>query len=120
MTIYDDLQSVTSELLEEFQQGSISLIKLEPGTGPVDNPGPASETAYNLNATVSGVSFKHVANGFAVESDLMVTSAVRSDVTPSEKDFISIDGTLHKIVKDMSAPAAGTKVAWKFIIRKGG
>ena len=120
MSIYDDLQPVASELLGEFKQGTVYLIKMTEGNGTPDDPGDPTETKYELDATVKGVSFKYIEQGFALESDLMVTSAVRDDVTPDGDDFIEIDGVRHKIHRDMSVPAAGTKIAWKFIVRKGG
>lgn len=118
--IYTELQPVATELLEEFKQGTIALVSITEGSGPADEPGDPVETIHALSATVKGVSFKHVQSGFALESDLMVTSAVLNEVTISGKDFITIDGVRHKIVKDMSVPAAGIKIAWKFIVRKGG
>jgi len=120
MTIYDDLKPVATELLVDFKQGVITLTQITPGTGPADNPGASTPTVYPLSGTVKGVSFQYVRDGFAVATDLMVTTAVNDDVVPTEKDFIDIDGVRYKIIKDMSVPAAGTKIAWKFIVRKGG
>lgn len=120
MTIYDELQGVASEVLGEFNQGGISLVKITPGGAPADNPGTPTITVYELEAVARGVSFKYVQSGFAVQSDLQVTAAVLEGVTPNINDFIRIDGTDHKIIEDVSAPAAaGTRAAWKFIVRKG-
>lgn len=120
MTIYDDLQLVASELLTEFAQGVVTLIKITPGTGPADNPGPATTVSHPLSAVVKGVSFENVSRGLAVSSDLEVTTAVLDGVTPTEKDFIEIDGTQYKVVQLVNTPAAGTQTVWKFIVRKGG
>jgi len=120
MSIYNDLKDVTSEILGEFGQGSVNLVQVVAGSGPDDNPGESIKTSIALNAVVSGVSFEYVQNGLATKSDLMVTSAVVDDITPTEKDFIEIDSETYKIVKDVSVPSAGTKCAWKFIVRKGG
>lgn len=120
MSIYDELSSEIPSIMSEFKQGEVNLIVVTPANGPVDNPGTPTETSHTLNATVQGVNFKYVQSGLAVSSDLIVTSAVVEGVTPSEKDFISIDGTRHKIVQDMSVPSAGIKLVWKFIVRKGG
>lgn len=120
MTIYDDLLPVTKEIMAEFKQGTVNYIQITPGSGPADNPGASTETPTPLDAVVSGVSFKYVSNGFALSSDLMVTAATVDGVTPNEKGFIDVDGTRYKIIRDMSAPAAGGNLVWKFIIRKGG
>lgn len=120
MTIYTDLQSLAGVLLQDFKQGTVKLIKITVGTGPADNPGSNTETTYTLDATVRGVSDKVIARSFAFASDLEVCAAVIDGVTPDEEDFIEIDSVRYKIVQDISPPAAGTKVVWKFIVRKGG
>ena len=120
MTIYEELKLVASDLLKEFKQGIINLVKITPGNGPADNPGSPTSVNHVLDAVVRGVSFRYVKQGLAVITDLEVTSAVVDGVTPSEKDFISIDSVTYKIVQMMSVPSAGTKVVWKFIVRKGG
>jgi hypothetical protein len=121
MSIYDDLQLVAKDLLvpDEFGQGLIELVQITPGAGPADDPGASTEDTTTLNGAVSGVSSEYVDQGFAVATDLMVITAVVEGITPNEKDFIELDGVRHKVVKDMSVPAIGTKVAWKFIVRKG-
>ncbi len=120
MSIYDELQPIASGLLAEFKQGVIKLIKVTAGTGPADEPGTPTETTTTLDAVSKGVSFKYVQNGFAVASDLMVTAAVVAGITPDMKDFLEIDSVRYKIIAILPAPAAGTKVVWKFIVRKGG
>ena len=118
--IYSELQNVTKEIMGEFKQGEVRLVKITKGGGPAHNPGPSTKQYYSLNATAKGVSFKYVAQGLAIESDIEVTSSVRNDVEPSDTDIIELDGIEYKIVKDVSVPAIGTKIAWKFIVRKGG
>lgn len=120
MTIYDDLRPVVNDVMGEFKQGVIQLIQVTPAGGPIDNPGTPTETSHTLNATVKGVSFKFVREGLAASSDFEVTSSIVTSVTPSEKDFISIDGTRYKIVKFMPLPPTIDVMAWKFIVRKGG
>lgn len=118
MSIYDELVPLTREIMQEFKQGSVSLVRHTPGTGAADEPGQATTVTHALNATVKGVSYKYVRDGFAIDTDLEVTAATIDGVTPSKNDFIVIDGETYKIVEDMSTPAAGTRVVWKFIIRR--
>lgn len=121
MSIYDDLQVVANEILEEFDQQNIKLITLTEGEGGTpDEPANQVETSYDLKAVVKGVSLEYVKYGFATESDLQIIAGVLSDVTPTLKDYIEIEGNRYKIVKDISTPAAGTRCVWKFIVRKGG
>lgn len=120
MSIYDELQNVASEILGEFSQGKIEYVKITPGNGTADNPGTPTETKYTLSAVARGVSTKYVMSGLAVMSDKTVSCAVVEGLTPSNADFIDIDDERYKIIEDISSPAAGTRVAWKFIVRKGG
>lgn len=119
MSIYDELKPVVQELFDEFQQGTIQLVKVTPGAGPIDDPGEPTEVEHTLQAVVSGVSFKFVRDGLAVASDLFVRSAPVEGVVVDEKDFIKIDSVRYKIVHDASVPAAGDKLVWKLIVRKG-
>lgn len=118
MTIYEELQPVAAQLLKEFKQGVTKLISVST-SGNADAP-TVTETETILDAAVKGISRKYVRDGFSVESDLEVTAAVVAGVTPTLKDYIEIDGIRYKIVRDISVPAAGTRVAWKFIVRRGG
>lgn len=120
MSLYDDIGTVVNEVMSEFKQGVITLVKITPASGPVDNPGTPTETSYTLDATVKGVSFKYVQDGLAVSSDMTVTAVPVSGVTPSEKDFISIDSTRYKIVHYIPLPPTTDVLVWKFIVRKGG
>lgn len=119
MTFYDELQNVASELLKEFKQGTIQYVRVVPGNGPPDNPGPATTQSIEVDAVARGVSYKYVKDSVALSTDLTVTMAVRSGITPNMRDFIDIDGKRYKIVQDISVPAAGTRAVWKFIVRKG-
>ena len=55
MSIYDELKPLAAEILSQFKQGDIKLIQRVAGTGPVDDPGTATETQVDLDA-VSEVS----------------------------------------------------------------
>lgn len=119
MSIYDELRdTVAKPLMKEFKQGSISLILNVASAGPIDDPGAPTETTVALDAVASGVTFKYVRDGFAVATDIIVTAAIVDGITPTKNDFIEIDGVRHKIIEDISPPAAGSRVVWKFIVRK--
>lgn len=120
MSIYDDLQDVTTEVLSEFKQETVQLVKITPGTGPADNPGTPSEVVTDLQAVVRGASYKYQKEGFCVAGDLEMTCAVVPGVTVTINDFIIVDGKRFKILSDISVPASGTRVAWKFLLRRGG
>ena len=121
MSIYDDLQSVTSEILSEFKQGSIQLVHFKQSEDSTpDNPEEEEEVLTELDGTVKGVSFKYLKDTFITVSDKEVTTAVVTGIEPSENDFIDIDGSRYKVLKFEALPSAGTACAWKFIVRKGG
>lgn len=121
MSIYDDLQSVTSELMNEFNQGSIKLVQfVYPEDSTPDSPGEPEEVLIELKGTVKGVSFKYLKESFITVSDKEVTTNVINGVIPSENDVIEIDNVRYKILEFLPLPSAGTVCAWKFIVHKGG
>lgn len=121
MSIYDDLQSLTSEIMTEFKQGLIKLVQFKYSEDSTpDNPGEPEEVLIELNGTVKGVSYKYLKDSFITASDKEITTAVVNDVIPSENDFIEIDNVRYKILEFLPLPGAGTPCAWKFIARKGG
>ena len=114
-----------TELVEEVNEGTLDepteLVE-EVNEGTLDEPTELVEEVYDLDATVSGVSYKYLINSYAVASDLTVTAGVIKGVTPSINDFIEIEGVRHKIIRDISAApnaANGKPVVWRFICRKG-
>ena len=123
MAFYDDMQELAGSILGEYKQGSVKLIHYtQTNGGSLDEPSDLKETVYNLDATVSGVSYKYLINSYAVASDLTVTAGVIKGVTPTINDFIEIEGVRHKIIRDISAApnaASGKPVVWRFICRKG-
>lgn len=119
MTFYDEMQKIASGVLKEFKQGAIKYVEIVPGAGPADDPGAPTTNEYQLDAVAKGVSFKFVKDGLALSTDLTVIAAVQSGFTPNMKGFVEIDGARHKIVQDISTPAAGTRAVWKWIVRKG-
>ena len=119
MTIYDELEVIASGLMKEFKQGVIQLVKVTPAGGPIDNPGEPVLTFYELDAVARGVQFKYIRDSLAMAGDLQITSAVLDGVTVHPRDSIDIDGERYKIVNIIPVPAAGTRVVWKFIVRKG-
>lgn len=123
MGFYDEMQELAGSILNEYKQGSVKLIQYkETNNGTLDEPSELHETVYDLNATVSGVSYKYLINSYAVASDLTVTAGVIKGVTPTINDFIEIEGVRHKIIRDISAApnaASGKPVVWRFICRKG-
>lgn len=121
MTIYDDLQSVTSEIMSELKQGSIKLVQFKQSEDSTpDNPEEAEEVLTELDGTVKGVSFKYLKDTFITVSDKEVTTEVINGIEPSENDFIDVDSVRYKVLKFEALPSAGTACAWKFIVRKGG
>lgn len=126
MTFYDDMQNVAADVLKEFKQGVIKYVDVTPGTGPADDPGEPTENEFILDGAARGVKFKYVQNGFAIASDLQITSSLKAKnssgseviLNPNMKGFISVDDVKYKIVKILPKPAAGTTVAFVFIVRK--
>lgn len=121
MSFYDEMQQIATSVLTEFNQGSIKLIQLEmPSDGSLDDPGEPIEVVTELKGAIKGISFKYLKEGYNAITDFEATVAVVQNVQPKENDFLEVDGIQYKIIQDVSVPAAGLKVVWKFIVRKGG
>jgi hypothetical protein len=119
MSLYDELQSVARDVLGTFAQGTVAYVSLTAGSGPVDDPGAATETEHVLSsAVVRGVSQRYLIGGLAVATDLEVTTAIVPGLTFSLTGFVKIDGVRHKIVQIIGKPAAGTPVVFTLIVRK--
>lgn len=122
MALYDEMQQIARELLNDpdFKQGTIRYIAIVPGNGPADNPGPSTAVPHDIPGGVAkGVSYKYVKDGLALSTDKTVILPIVAGLVIDMKGFIEIDGVRHKIVQDISTPAAGTRVVGKYIVRKG-
>lgn len=118
MTFYDDMQNVAKDIIREFKQGSLAIIKVTPGNGPIDAPGPSTKSRVEIDGVARGVKFKYVMNGLAVASDMQVTTHGDLPVPVDMKDMIEIDGVPFKIKQIVPRPAAGNPVAYLFIVGK--
>lgn len=117
---YDELQGITSALFTQFDQRTVSYVRMisQPGATP-DEPLPSIPTLIPIAATARGVQYKYVARGLAVASDLQVSFAGSMlDVEPSITDFVDIGDTRCKIVEIVRIPAAGVPLAYTLIVRR--
>lgn len=121
MALYDEMQGIAREILSDpdFNQGVIQLVKVTPGAGPVDEPGPSVEVVHTLEGAVArGVQFKYVQKGLAAASDEQVTHSIVPGVPIGQpEDFILIDQRRLKIVQRVLKPSAGTPVVATYIVR---
>lgn len=120
MTFYDDMAAVAADVLAEFKQGAVVLIRntrapADPSTPWI--PGAATPTSYTLDATVRGVSGEFVDGTEILATDLQVTSAVPPVVPSIATDTMTIDGRAVTILRIEQVPAAGTPVAYRFLVR---
>lgn len=115
---YKSMQGLATDLLTEFNQGSIEYVKLTKGDGPPDDPGPPSEKKYPVKGAVRGVKFKYVDGTHIIASDLQTTIAVDPRFQPDMTGFLMVDGKRFKIVSVQPIPPAGTVVANRIIFRK--
>ncbi len=114
---------IAAELLNEFDQGGLVYIEMRAGTGPVDNPGPATPDPHPFPGVSKGVSFKYVgspgANGATIAaSDLQCTMPVMAGVTPKPEGFMQAGGVRYKIKSVINIPPTGVTVAHRIIYGK--
>lgn len=121
MSIYEDLQKVSADVLTQFDQKNIQLLQFSQGEGGTpDEPAENVEVVHDLRGVAKGVSFKYLKDNFITSSDVEVTTNVLNGVQPSLNDFIVMDEIRYKVLQFEQIPAAGTACVWKFIVRKGG
>lgn len=118
MSIYDEMQDIARDVLGEFRQEGLRYIRVTPGTGPKDDPGPAVVTPFDIDAAARGVAFKYVNGSTIVTTDLQLTMAVRDDVTPDMHGFVEAGGKRCKVIAVQPIPPTGVTVAHVVIFRK--
>lgn len=122
MTFYEDMQGIATDLLTEFQQGEILMIKSTPGIGKPWKPGAPTERTVTVQGAARGAKLSFSPKSLVQVGDLIVTIDVPSDPAdyPDMTDTLSIDGTRMKIVDITQKPAAGVPVVFTCLVRKGG
>lgn len=124
MGFYDEMQDVATELLGEFQQGVVQLVRVTQGASDPATPwepGVPTETTYELNATVgttyvNNASATYDDGSLILASDVVVTCSVPV-VTPMLSDRVVIDGRAYSVKQVNALPAAGTPAAYKIFVR---
>lgn len=129
MGFYDDMQAVASELLAEFQQGTVQLkrITVTPGENAWEE-GTEVETIWTLKAAVKRLHQRYENGALIVETGDMLTiatkgtltklngaavSPVEQDIEPLNSDILVIDGQDRAIDNVTPIPGAGIAAAWK-------
>lgn len=110
--IYKELQTVASDLLTEFSQGTHRYIEIVPGDGPDDNPGEPTDAPHPYEGVSRGVSWKYAQKSDVGASDLMTTIPVLP-VEVELSGFIERpNGARGKITSIDRKPASGPVVAY--------
>lgn len=113
--IYDELQGVASEILSEFQQGTVRYIHPGEQTGPDYDPQPGTPTPYSVNATKTPqkVKQKYVDGGYIVASDFMLNVAA-FDIEPVMDGEMEINGVKHQIIMiDPATMDTDAPIIWR-------
>lgn len=119
MSIYDEITPAIREVFGLVKQGSVVLMSVTLGNGPVDEPGEPTETPHELEATARGASFQYVRSGLADAADSQVTFAANPAIpAPKGSDWLQIDGVRFKIVKIIKKPDAGEPLVYTLIARR--
>jgi hypothetical protein len=130
MGFYEEMRDeVASPLLAEFKQGTVTLSRpgsSTPGENPWDPPVEGEPVVYTLDAVAKGVSKEYINGTTILATDLEVTASVVAhdadgadvSVVPDfATDTITVDGRTVELVRDLSIPAAGVKLAYRWIVR---
>jgi hypothetical protein len=116
---YDEMQDVATELLEEFDQGALYLVRRAKTVTDTARPwdrtiGAPGKTA--LSGTVRAVQESYIDGRDVVGGERQVTFAYPG-FEPAIDDKIEIDGVEVATVKAIRIPDAGTPVAYRYIVR---
>lgn len=120
-SFYQGLQDLTSDLLPQFEQGSVVLRRYVRATDPAypDDAGPVVDTLdYSMSAAVNGVEQKYVNGSTIIATDEQVVCAIKAinregtkvSVTPRMGDEVYIDGKKRAIKAIKTVPPAGVPV----------
>ena len=131
---YAEMQEVATDILTEFAQGDVRLVRSVPGTPDADRPwlpGIPGSMTYRLSATVSGVQRRFVDGTLVVgtedqavvavvathiETDGVAVPPATVSIEPTMSDSFLVDGVARKIKKVVAIPEAGTPVAFAVVM----
>lgn len=117
--IYDEMRAVAADLLEEFSQATIKLVRVTKGGGPGYRPGDPTTTETTYRGGVGkGVNKKFIQGTTVVVSELQVITDVVDGIEPLISDKLSINGKIHNIKQIENVPALGTPIIHKFTVEK--
>lgn len=115
-SIYSNAAKIAADLLTDFKQGNVAIIRKSAAAGPAYNPDVPTTTNLPVNAVARGVSKKYVDGALILASDLQIT--IPTTTLAVMGDRISIDSIIYDVVAIKNIPAAGTPVAQVIIIRR--
>lgn len=118
---YLEMAEVSSELLEEFDQGVLRLARYTRSAADSSRPWDftiAGPFYTDLNGVVKRVSQRFVDGTSVVNTDVECTFAPITGDEPSMTDKIEVRGVLHNPVRVIRIPESGPVVAWKIIARR--
>lgn len=131
---YNDMQSMATELLTDFNQGTMTYKSSTPAT-PFE---PAVDTVVPFKGTATGVAFKY-RNDLVTASDIEITAAVFKApfwddskqwddsqtwndegvyiLHPQLNSTVTIDNIERQIIQVRKIPASGTPILFKIFVR---
>lgn len=120
---YAEMAGVATELLTEFKQGVVTLMRTvyaEPDPTTPWIPGETTEQSHDLKATVAAVTVdqanaQYIDGTTITTADLVVTCAV-PPVEPAMTDTLTIDGEVRQMKKIVQVPAAGVPIVFKLFV----
>lgn len=126
---YGQMQAIATDLLRQFRQGTVTLTRTVPGEPPDPTmpwvKGPPVTAVFDLDATVKGVSERHVGGTLIEARDLEIKAAAKArhrqsgqvvDIDPAMSDRIEIDGVAHAVKRVLPVPAAGTPIVYTILV----
>lgn len=126
MDAYADLRGLVTNTMATWKSGAVTLTRTTNAAPDADTPwipGAPTETVYDLDAVVRGVSAEYVDGTVIVASDLMVVAAPIArlagtpvTIVPAMGDTLQIDGKTKAIKQIKPAPASGDAAIFRIFV----
>lgn len=118
MGFYDDMQELATDLLTEFNQGTVQYEEIIPANGPWDDPGQPTSKLHDIPGAVTrAAEFRYIDNTSIFSTTTQVTFNVIPDLVIDDLDVLVLDGDRRTVIRFMQIPETGTPVVYKVFVK---
>ena len=108
---YDDMRTTATELLTEFSQGSMVLVRRSGGSFGVA----PSETEYPMKGVARSVETRYFSDSVSSNDTQLVVAEFGQ--VPTLSDTVKINGVERQIIGVMKITEEPTALAWRIFVK---